>query len=285
MTRAETLHTPAAATVPSTHRHRLASAHVDQTFVVDVALPPMGFPPGRRIPVAYVLDGDMTFGVAAAAGRALQIGPGAIPPVLVVGIGYARDSTDQPPSMALRHRDLTPSIDQRYLTMARSAAGPMALPASILPGGADDFLDFIEDELKPFIGGRYPVDVEDQALIGVSLGGLFALYSMFTRPDTFRRYGAISPSIWWDERMILREEAALAARVDDLDRRLFLAVGSLEEAQDPHARMVSNLYELDAILKTRRYGALELVLQVLPDESHMSVFPAAISRAFRALYV
>jgi len=237
------------------------------------------------LPVVYVLDGDMTFGAASVIARALQLGPGTIPPVLVVGVGYARDREDQPAPMALRHRDLTPSIDQRYLTMARSAPGPMALPPSVLPGGADDFLDFLEDELKPFVAERYCVDPEDAALIGVSLGGLFVLHTLFTRPDAFRRYGAVSPSIWWDDRMVLREEAMLAARITDLDRRLFLAVGELEEAQDPSARMVSNLYSLAATLRSRAYPSLESVLQVLPDESHMSVFPAAISRAFRALYV
>jgi predicted alpha/beta superfamily hydrolase len=273
-----------AATLANTQSYRLASAHVDQTFVIDVAPPPFGPPPGQALPVVYVLDGDMTFGAASVIARALQMGPGAIRPVLVVGVGYVRDRPDQPAAMALRHRDLTPSIDQRYLTMARSAPGPAALPPSVLPGGADDFLDFLEDELKPFIAERYCVDREDAALVGVSLGGLLVLHALFTRPDAFRRYGAVSPSVWWDERMILREETALAARVTDLDRRLFLAVGALEEAQDASARMVSNLYELEATLRARAYPSLQLALQVLPDESHMSVFPAAISRALRALY-
>ena len=284
MQQTQTRHSAQAATLANTQSYRLASAHVDQTFVIDVAPPPFGAPLGQPLPVVYVLDGDMTFGAASVIARALQIGPGAIAPVLVVGVGYADDHADQPAPMALRHRDLTPSVDQRYLTMARGAPGPMALPPTILPGGADDFLDFLEDELKPFIAARYAVDREDQALIGVSLGGLFALHVLFTRPEAFRRYGAISPSIWWDERTVLGEEATLAARVTDLDRRLFLAVGALEEAQDATARMVSNLYELEATLRARAYPSLEMAMQVLPDESHMSVFPAAISRAFRALY-
>lgn len=272
------------ATLANTDSYRLTSAHVDQTFVIDVALPPFGAPPGRPLPVVYVLDGDMTFGAASVIARSLQIGPGALPPVLLVGIGYARDRPDQPAPMALRHRDLTPTIDQRYLTMARSAPGPMALPPDILPGGADDFLDFLEDELMPFIASRYLVDASDQALIGVSLGGLLTLHALFTRPEAFRRYGAISPSIWWDERVILKTEDALARRATDLDARLFLAVGGLEEAQDANARMVSNCYHLDAVLRARAYPSLEARFEVLPDESHMSVFPAGISRALRALY-
>jgi predicted alpha/beta superfamily hydrolase len=272
------------ATLANTQSYRLASAHVDQTFVIDVAPPPFGAPPGRPLPVVYVLDGDMTFGAASVIARALQIGPGAIPPVLVVGVGYARDCPDQPAPMALRHRDLTPSIDQRYLTMARSAPGPMALPPSILPGGADDFLDFLEDELMPFIAGRYLVDAGDQAIVGVSLGGLLALHALFTRPEAFRRYGAISPSIWWDDRIVLKEEDTLARRASDIDARLYLAVGGLEEGQEPAARMVSNLYELDAVLRARAYPSLQTRLEVLPDESHMSVFAAAISRGLRALY-
>jgi hypothetical protein len=48
--------------------------------------------------------------------------------------------------------------------------------------------------------------------------------------------------------------------------------------------MVSNLYELDAVLRARAYPSLQTQLEVLPDESHMSVFAAAISRGLRALY-
>lgn len=279
-----TLDSVGAATLANTDSYRLTSAHVEQTFVIDVAPPPFGAPAGRPLPVVYVLDGDMTFGAASVIARALQIGPGPLPPMLVVGVGYDRHSAGPLGPMALRHRDLTPTIDQRYLTMARSAPGPLALPPRILPGGADDFLDFLEDELMPFIAARYRVDASDQALIGVSLGGLLTLHALFTRPEAFRRYGAISPSIWWDDRVVLQEEDTLARRASDLEARLYLAVGGLEEVPDPAARMVSNLYELDAVLRARAYPSLQARLEVLPDESHMSVFPAALSRALRSLY-
>src|SRR3546814_19712655 len=48
-------------------------------------------------------------------------------------------------------------------------------------GGADDFLAFIEHELKPLIAQRYPVDARRQILFGHSYGGLFTLYTLFTK--------------------------------------------------------------------------------------------------------
>lgn len=267
------------ASLRNTQSYRLASRHVDQTFTIDVAPPPFGIQPGRVLPVIFVLDGDMTFAGAAQTARALQMGPNGLPPALVVGVGYAGGD-----GMARRLRDLTPSIDQRYLTMARATPGPFALPTDVVPGGADAFLAFLHEELKPFIASRYPIDPDDQTLAGLSLGGLFVLHVLFTQPRAFRRWMAMSPSIWWDERRVLAEEAALAERVMDLDARLFLSVGALEEAEDASARMVSNLYELEATLRGREYPGLSTTAVVFPEESHMSVFPAAFSRGVRAVF-
>lgn len=270
-----------AATLANTASYRLTSAYVNQTFAIDVAPPPFGYDPDKPLPVLYVLDGDMTFGAASVIARSLQMGPGAVPPVLVVGVGYAPGGHS---SAALRVRDLTPSIDHGYVQVARSLPGAMALPPELNPGGADDFLDFLEDELMPFIAARYAVLPGDQAVVGMSLGGLLVLHCLFARPEVFGRYGAISPSIWWDGRMVLDEEAGLARRTKDLAARVFLAVGELEEAQDATAKMVSNLYELDATLRRRSYPSLELKACVFPGEGHMSVFPGAFSRAVRELY-
>jgi predicted alpha/beta superfamily hydrolase len=45
-----------------------------------------------------------------------------------------------------------------------------------------------------------------KALFGHSYGGLFALNALFTRPDAFDTFIAASPSIWFNNQCIVREQ-------------------------------------------------------------------------------
>jgi hypothetical protein len=233
----------------------------------------------------FVLDGDHAFATVAQAARMLQFDRGGLPPMLVVGIGYRQtvEGADMPP-LGLRSRDLTPSDDAGFVAMMRAAPAPFTLPDGIRPGGASRFLSFIQDELFPFLESRFPVDPGDQTILGASLGGLFALHVLFTSPRAFRRYVTVSPSLWWDDRLLFRQEGELAARTDDLAASVFLSVGALEEAESRSARMVSNLEEMAEVLHGRGYPSLDLTHQVFADEGHLSVFPAAMSRGLRAVF-
>lgn len=64
-------------------------------------------------------------------------------------------------------------------------------------GKADDFLDFIEKELIPYVDNRFRTQ-PFRILTGISYGGLFTNYTMITRPDLFDAYISIDPSLWWD---------------------------------------------------------------------------------------
>jgi hypothetical protein len=63
-----------------------------------------------------------------------------------------------------------------------------------------------------------------------------------------------------------------------------MSVGGLEEAMDVESKFVSNVYELEARLRGRSYPNLDLIFHVFPDETHMSVFPAAVSRGLTAVF-
>jgi hypothetical protein len=265
------------ATLPWTSSFRLRSTNVDQDFLIEVSWPPVRPAPGQTFPVVYVLDGNHAFAMAAMAARAVQSGPFPLPPTLVVGVGYHfKQPQDHVQWGTLRLRDLSPCGDPLLESQSPGA--------SALCGGANAFHAFIEDELKPFIGARFPVDAEDQTLVGSSLGGLFALHTLFTAPTSFRRYIAISPAIYWNDRMLLGLEAALAAKRGDLPAHLFLAAGGLEEAHDARQGFVSNLYQLEARLRSRAYPSLDLSLHVFEGETHMSVFPGAITRGLGAIF-
>ncbi|MFC3076582.1 alpha/beta hydrolase [Phenylobacterium terrae] len=256
---------------------RLRSRIVDQDFLIEVAWPPTPIAAGQRLPVVFVLDGNHAFGMAAAAARSIQSGPFPMPPTLVIGIGYHFSRPeDEAQWAALRLRDLSPCEDRLY----QSQAGDAALPC----GGAADFLTFIEDELKPFIAARFPVDLQDSTVVGASLGGLFALFALFTKPATFQRCIAISPAIYWGDGKLLEIEAEHAAGRSDLPAHLFLASGGLEEAHDPRQGFVSNLYKLDALLRSRGYPNLDVAMHVFEGETHMSVYPGAVTRGLGAVF-
>ncbi len=262
----------AQAGLPNSFSYTLRSRAIDETFRIDVALP-LGFTANQAaLPVVYVLDGNAMFALVAQTVRLLAIG-NELPPLLMVGIGYATDSMAD--VMTKRTRDLTPSF----------AAMPGEGSAG---GGAAAFLTFINTELKPFITERFSVDEDDSTLVGDSLGGLFALHTLFTQPESFARYVAGSPSLWWDDGIAFREAAECGARSANLAARLFVSVGGLEE--DPNSdrlrpyAMISNLERLTGILRARAYSGLQLESVVFPAETHLSVIPATISRGLRSVF-
>jgi len=270
-------------TVMGSHSYALRSRHVDQVYQIDVARQVRGKDDNEPRPVVYLLDGNSSFGMAVPTMRLLQ--DDGLPPVLIVSIGYrfeeGRSLAGQ--IFETRTRDYTPSEDTAWIAMNKEMLGKRDVDLSrITTGGAAAFLAFIEEELKPFIASRYAVKEDDQALIGMSLGGLFTLYALFERPGTFARYGALSPSIWWNDRFIAQKEKAMT--VSDLPVRLFLSVGVLEEGAGPPYNMVSNLEKLGQKLLAREYPGLKLSHTVFPDETHASVFPGSLSRAVRALF-
>jgi predicted alpha/beta superfamily hydrolase len=209
--------------------------------------------------------------------RAIQSGPFPLPPTLVVGIGYYFERPEDRVNWGtLRLRDLSPCRDELYEAQAQGAPAPC--------GGAVAFLDFIENEVKPLVASRFPVDAEDQTLVGSSLGGLFTLYTLFTKPTAFKRYVTVSPAIYWGDGKLFELEADLAKTATDVPAHLFLSAGELEEGHDARQGFVSNLYKMEARLRQRAYPGLDLTLQVFPGETHMSVFPGAVTRGLGAVF-
>ena len=258
-------------TLPWTTRYRLRSDTVGQDFQIDVAWPLAALKDGQRLPLVLVLDGNHAFPGVAQSARALQSGPFPMPPAVVVGIGYHFErGEDQARWGALRVRDFTPCSDALFEEQYPGA--PVA------PGGADAFLRFIEDELTPFLAERLPIDPDDRTLVGVSLGGFFALHVLLSRPGAFRGCVAVSPALFWGEGHVFRLEAELAARATDLPASVFLAAGGLEEAHDARNALVTNVYRLDSVLRSRRWPGLDLAMKVFEGENHMTAPSGAVIR-------
>jgi hypothetical protein len=70
-------------------------------------------------------------------------------------------------------------------------------------GGADDFLNFIKQELIPFVDKNYRTN-SYRTFVGYSFTGLPVLHSLFNSPETFNSYLAIDFSAWWDDQVTLK---------------------------------------------------------------------------------
>ncbi|MBS0472880.1 MAG: alpha/beta hydrolase [Proteobacteria bacterium] len=257
----------------------LTAARIDQTFQIDVLAPPGEVK--EPLPVIYVTDASYGFGIAAQTVMLMNLAR-ELPRAVLVGIGYPA-TVDARTIRGLRFREFCPTEAPAYVERIRREM-PGEIPDGVMPGGAGAFLSFITDELKPLIEAKYPVDVKDQTLSGMSLGGLFALFALFTKPGAFQRVVALSPSIWWDERALLGIEAEFAKTAKDLPVNLFTSIGALEEAAYPPAQMVSNLYTLDATLRGRKYPKLRMAMEVFPQETHNSVYAGSFTRGLRTVF-
>lgn len=271
--------------VPFSRRFNFRSDRVGANFAIDVALPPHFLPGSPPWPVLFVTDGDLAFATAAATAGVLPIEPGGPVPVCVVGIGYgSADEGENGVHFALRNRDLTPVRNEEWEMRMRAAPPPFRFGDELQTGGGDCFLDFVLDELTPWLADNFPVDPRDLALAGSSFGATLALHAMFTRPGAFTRHLAISPSLWWADRHLVRLEEDYARGHADLATRLYLCVGEAEEAQAPEARMVSAFSAFAERLGRRAYPSLRLTHEILRGETHVSVFNAGICNGIRRLY-
>jgi predicted alpha/beta superfamily hydrolase len=157
-------------------------------------------PPGydrddvSRFPVLYLQDGQNVFDRATAFGEEWQVDETAmslirgreINPIIVIGIYNAGDA---------RVDEYTPSVD------ATSGRG----------GGVGRYGQMIVEELKPWIDRTYRTlpSAASTALGGSSLGALATAYIGLRYFTAFGMLAVHSPSVWWDDRALLKYVDAL----------------------------------------------------------------------------
>lgn len=236
-------------TLPDTEMRLLTSSYINQEYNIFVALPPGYADSGKVYPTLYTTDADLIFGAITQITRLFRIGQ-EVPELVVVGIGYPVHWTETQP---YRVRDYAPA--GWYLEDPRS-------------GDAESFLRFIRGDLIPWVESEYRVDSEDRCYSGHSLGGLFGLYVLLYRPDTFSRYLIGSPWLVQDDPEVFKWESAYAASHVDLPAKVFLAAGSLEPAA-----VVANTRRMSEALQDRRYAALQLTSRIFEGQTHTSVIP------------
>ena len=157
---------------------------------VTVCVPAAAREAGRPLPLLVLHDGQNVFEpdrahVAGQHWRAAEtaddlIDREVIPPLVIAAIDHAGDE---------RASEYTPTPGGRQGA-----------------GGAADYGRFVMEDILPRLAGEFGVrhDAAGVAMGGASLGGLVTLSIARQYPDRIGRLLLMSPSVWWDRRVILR---------------------------------------------------------------------------------
>ncbi len=244
-------------------------------YEIYVRVPPDHATSGERYPLILVLDADYSFVLASNIIEHLADRMSQGPRAIVAAIAYRGAYPDRHRYRLERTRDYTP------IRFPTGGYGPVYQAHS---GGGPRFLETIERDVLPMLDRHVRTISGERTLVGHSYGGLFAGWVLQQRPDLFNRYLIVSPSLWYADRLILAHEERL--RAARLPRRtmVYLAVGSWEEQPQNGGHMVTELERFAGQLTARGDPNLIVKHRVFEDETHASIFPAALSTGIRHLF-
>lgn len=152
-------------------------------------------------------------------------------------------------------------------------------------GHSEAFINFLQQELQPFIQARYKGSSNSNTIIGQSLGGLLATEILLKRPTLFQQYIIISPSIWWDNTSLLQLSSPILEASFTQPTSVYIGVGKegLAPTAVPHVMEVeANL--LVEKLKASKSPQLTVHFDYLPQEDHATITHQAAFNALRLLH-
>ncbi|MDB4915131.1 MAG: hypothetical protein JWM95_2775 [Gemmatimonadetes bacterium] len=242
-------------TVAGSHLRTMKSASTGREYDIQILLPGDYARGSARYPVLYVMDGQWDFKLLASIQGGLFYDK-YVPAMIIVGVTYPGAHPDYD---ALRAWDLSP---------ASSGSSQV---------GGPRFLEFIEKELIPFIGTNYRADPAQRVLLGNSLGGLFTIYSMLSKPGLFTGFIASSPAVTSANRHLFTVENEYAKTNKRINARLFVGVGGAEPLAAP-------VKEFVAAVQARGYQGLEMEFRVIDPERHSGNKPETYNRGLRYIF-
>lgn len=238
----------------NTKAEYLTSEIVADSFFILISVPDGYYSNEKRHPVLYVLDGDIAYGMAASISRYLQIGNN-IPELIVVGIGYGA---------------LNKSVAEKRRRDYRPAQ----------TGGSENFLKFLSEELIPYIDTNYRTIPGERTINGFSIGGLFGLYTLFTRPESFNQYIIGSPNLNWDDYSIFKYEENSPEKIGDMNLNIFISVGS-EESEDKYFNPIDSLVTK---IQQHNYPGVKIETKVFDGSTHLVSPPESLTHGLLSVF-
>lgn len=246
-----------------THAKWLDSKIVGDKYLIQTYIPDQKTITNDSLPIVFVLDADMSFGLVYDIVRWLQFGR-EIPYVAVVGISYG---TGQKDWWTKRSRDFSESKD------ATKFWGDYPLA-----GGAANFKSFIEKELFQFLETEYNLKGNSKTIIGLSFGGLFCADVLFSKPELFDNYIILGPALLWNDKEIFKQESRFAENHSTVNANVFFSIGALdtEDITKPYYDFVNQV-------KSRNYNELKIDTWTIENETHLSMLPSGVARGLKTI--
>ena len=235
-------------------KHIVQSKILNEARELWIKLPPSyNLDDTTHYPVVYLLDARANFMFTTS--LLDQLKSRGIPQSIVVGIVNTE-----------RARDLTPSP-----TLSKGEAIDTTI------GQAGPFLNMLASELIPWVEERYRTH-DYRTIVGHSYGGLFALYALAERPELFRAYLAISPSLWWDNQGIVRHIADSLDVHPPRDAIVFMSIAN------ERGLMMGGVLKLAGYFETKQFDGLRWNYKTYPAENHGSIPVATQLDGFTFIY-
>lgn len=260
--------------LPNTQVHQLPAHTTGRHYEVWIELPPSYGSTEKKFPVLFVSDANYAFPLIRSIRNRLGAGGQNIEDFVIVGLSYAKE--DNPTDS--RSLDYTPT---NILANGKKRSTHLTAKAY---GGAALYIEYLQQQVIPFVLSHYKVDPKRKLFVGHSYGGLLGAQILLTQPNTFDSYILSSPSLWFDDKYMFKLEQQYAAKHKDLKAQVQLYAAEYEQQKSGprYAKRVSILDDtllFEKTLKSRKYPGLIIHSQIIADEDHLSVFPSMISRA------
>lgn len=237
--------------IPAHDEFTIDSKQVGEIRNINVWTPPNYKTSTDSLPVMYMADGglkDEDFPHIANTIAEL-IKAKIIPKIILVGIANTQ-----------RRRDLTGPTE-------------VAKDKEIAPivGGSEKFRAFIKEELFQEINKRYRT-TNEKSIIGESLSGLFVVETFFLTPEMFDNYIAFDPSLWWNDKYLIKTAKEHLAKFPLSQKRIWFAGSSAEDISETVGKLAD-------ILKTENLPNIKWKYSAEPKEMHNTIFRATKEKA------
>lgn len=236
--------------IPEHDTFTIDSKEVIEVRTINVWTPPEYKSNLDALPVMYMPDGGINEDFPHIANTLADlIKQKKIEPLILVGIENTQ-----------RRRDLTGFTE-------------VAKDKEIAPvvGGSENFRAFIRDELIPEINKRYRTTGR-KGIIGESLAGLFVAETFFLKPDLFDFYIAFDPSLWWNDKYLLKNATDNLKSFPNTQKTFWFAGSGAKD-------IFQSAEKLSDILKEKNIENLNWKYSPEPKEEHSTIFRATKEKA------
>lgn len=254
------------AIAPYVKEYSIYDEQLDTNFIVHVTLPP-DFDKDKIYPAYVLTDGVWRFNNSADLRKAMEEGKASDVIIVSIGYDYSIDGTN----------------DEYRI--------------KFFCDRCEDFLNFITDDLMPYLGEEYNIDFGDSTLYGHSLGGTFAHYAVFNSDkyenQPFKNYIIGSPVFWspgflpYTDGDEFRHEYGYFDRNDSLDKNIFVCGGADEDSvyEEYYNGNDSTLEGIQHLMeRLEGYGVSTAECKIYPNSEHYQFIPEMLVEMLEKYY-